>query len=279
MFQLLNEKKAAVNCKMNLKIIRNDTVVKLPINFVEYKCPSVKQENTIAFLNSKSNDKTINLTEVKIKNNYKKEVFTHKDEVGSFTASAYKIDENSFGNVLEFIGRNGYRTGISPEDNSAFIKNPRNGALTDTGSSPAVYIDNELVFDLNLLYSLFLTDVDEIYIDKSGASSFAGTFGTINIYLKKGVKKSYYRTNYDSLIVTNGYSVKTDFKNSNFETQKEFYTFGTLDWHTFKLSNEEDQFKFYFPKGNQSEINVIIEGFTNDGQLISEIRKIPISKK
>ena len=211
--------------------------------------------------------------------NFKKEIFIHKNEVGSITATAYKIDENSFGNVLEFIGRNGYRTGISAEDNSAFIKNPRNGALMDNGSSPAVYIDNELVFDLNLLYSLFLTDVDEIYIDKSGASSFAGTFGTINIYLKKGIKKNYYRTNYDSLIVTNGYAVKSNFVNSTFESQKDFYTFGTLYWQTFKFEKEEDQLKISFPKGNQSEINVLIEGFNNDGQLISEIRKIQVSKK
>ncbi len=279
MFQLLNEKKAAVYCKMNLKIIRNDTLVKLPINFDESNCPIEKIENNIIFSTSKNNDKTINLNEVKIKNNFKKEIFIHKNEVGSITATAYKIDENSFGNVLEFIGRNGYRTGISAEDNSAFIKNPRNGALMDNGSSPAVYIDNELVFDLNLLYSLFLTDVDEIYIDKSGASSFAGTFGTINIYLKKDFKKDYYRTNYDSLIVTNGYAVKSNFVNSTFESQKDFYTFGTLYWQTFKFEKEEDQLKISFPKGNQSEINVLIEGFNNDGQLISEIRKIQVSKK
>lgn len=278
MFQLLNEKNAAVYCKMNLKIIRNDTLVKPPINFDESVCPILNKANNSPFSISKNNDKTINLTEVKIKNNFKKEVFTHKNEVGSFTATAYKIDENSFGNVLEFIGRNGYRTGISPEDNSAFIKNPRNGALMDNGSSPAVYIDNELVFDLNLLYSLFLTDVDEIYIDKSGASSFAGTFGTINIYLKKGVKKDYYRTNYASLIVTNGYAAKSNFENAPFDTQKEFYTFGTLDWRSLKLVKEDDQFRFSFPKGNQTEINVLIEGFNNEGQFISEIRKISVSK-
>lgn len=279
MFQLLNEKKAAVYCKMKLKIIRTDTLVKFPIHFDESICPILNNENNSAFFTSKNNDKTINLTEVKIKNNFKKEVFTHKNEVGSFTATAYKIDENSFGNVLEFIGRNGYRTGISPEDNSAFINNPRNGALMDGGAPPAVYIDNELVFDLNLLYSLLLSDVDEIYIDKSGASSFAGTSGTINIYLKKDIKKDYYRTNYASLIVTNGYAAKSDFKNTSFDTQKEFYTFGTLDWHTFKLVKEEGQFGFSFPKGNQSEIKVLIEGFNNEGELLSEIRRIPVSKK
>jgi hypothetical protein len=97
--------------------------------------------------------------------------------------------------------------------------------------------------------------------------------------MKKGVKKDYYRTNYASLIVTNGYAAKSDFKNSTFDTQKEFYTFGTLDWRTLKLVKEEDQFEFSIPKGNQSEISVLIEGFNNEGQLISEIRKVPVSKK
>ena len=280
LIQLLNEKNVAIYSKMALKVIRNDSLIKQPSYYEKSNCPPIKNlENNFKFTTSKSDGEIINLTEVKIKNKFKKQVFTHSNEVGSSSATAYKIDENTFGNVLEFIGRNGYKTGISQEDNSAYIKNPRNGAFSENGAAPAVYIDNDIVFDLNLLYSLYLNEVDEIYIDKTGFSSAGGSSGIINIYLKKGIKNDYYRTKYNSLIVTKGFSINNDFNYSQFEFQKEFYAFGTLGWHSKILLNDNPNFEVSFPKGNQSEIQVLLEGFTKDGQLISEIKKIPIVKK
>ncbi len=277
-FQLLNEKNIAVYTKMDVKISRNDTLFKLPLNTHETGCPAIKNlGKSFTFTTLKTDESAINLSEVKIKNNYKKQVFTHSVEVASSSATAYKIDENTFGNVLDFIGRNGYKTGISQEDNSAYIKNPRNGGFSENGT-PSVYIDNEIVFDLNLLFSLYLNEVDEIYIDKTGFSSAGGSMGTINIYLKKGIKNEYYREKHTSLVVTSGFTKNIDFKNSQFDTQKEFYEFGTLGWYPKIILKENSNFEVTFPKGNQSEIQVFIEGFANDGQLISEIRKIPIAK-
>ena len=43
------------------------------------------------------------------------------------------------------------------------------------------------------------------------------------------------------------------------------------------VSNENDSFQIKFPKGNQTVIQVQIEGFSEDGQLISEFKKIPIN--
>ena len=279
LLQMLNEKNMAIYTKMAVKLIRNDTLIKQLLCSEKTNCPPLKKlENNFTFTTSKSDGETINLSEIKIKNKYKKQVFTHNNEVGSSSATAYKIDENAFGNVLEFIGRNGYKTGISQEDNSAYIKNPRNGAFSENGAAPSVYIDNEIVFDLNLLYSLYLNEVDEIYIDKTGFSMAGGTTGTINIYLKKGVKNDYFRTKYTSLIVTTGFSKNNDFKNSQFETQKEFYSFGTLGWYPKIMLKDNQNFEVSFPKGNQSEIQVLLEGFTNEGQLISEIKKVPIAK-
>ena len=179
---------------------------------------------------------------------------------------------------MDFIGRNGYRTGINDDDNTAFIRNPRNAVFSENGAPPSVYIDNEVVFDLNLLYSLYLSDVDEIYIDKTGFSGMGGSSGNIKIFLKKGVKTDFYRTKYTSLIVTKGFAKNIDYKNSQFETQKEFYSFGTLNWTSKVLIKENQNYEIAFPKGNQTAIQVLIEGFTADGQLISEIKKIPVLK-
>lgn len=279
LLQMLNEKNMVIYTKMAVKLIRNDTLIKQFSHSEKSNCPPIKNiETNFTFTTSKSDGEIISLADVKIKNKYKKQVFTHNDEVGSFSATAYKIDENAFGNVLEFIGRNGYKTGISQEDNSAYIKNPRNGAFFESSASPAVYIDNDLVFDLNLLFSLYLNDVDEIYIDKTGFSMTGGSSGTIKIYLKKGVKNDYFRTKYTSLIVTTGFSKNNDFKNSQFDTQKEFYAFGTLGWYPKIILKDNTNFEVSFPKANQSEIQVLLEGFTKEGQLISEIKKILIAK-
>lgn len=279
LLQMINEKNIAIYTKMAVKISRNDTLVKLPLNNYKTDCPTIKNlEKSFTFTTPKTDENAINLSEIKIRNNYKKEIFSHSAEVGSSSATAYKIDENTYGNVLDFIGRNGYKTGLSPIDNNAYISNPRNGGFSENGAAPSVYIDNEIVFDLNLLYSLYLNEVDEIYIDKTGFSTAAGSSGTINIYLKKGVKNEYFRTKYTSLIVTTGFAKNIAYKNSEFDTQKEFYAFGTLGWYPKIVLKDNPNFEVAFPKGNQSEIQVLIEGFTNDGQLISEIKKIPIAK-
>jgi hypothetical protein len=272
--QLENEKKSSIYTKMVAKVYNHETKFNLPIKFNKSNCPIEKMEgDSIVFSASKLSKKTINLSEITIINKFKKEVFTHKNEM-SINSKAFKIEDGDFGNVLDFIGRNGYRTGIDPEENTAYIRSNR-GSFTQ--GSPAVYIDDFLVFDYNLLYSLNLNSVDEIYIDQSGFSdTTSGYSGTIKIYQKKGYDNKYFRTKFTTLIATDGYSKNIEFKTTPFDTQKEFYSFGTLNWSPNTTVKENQSFEFKFPKGNQKVIQVFIEGFSTDGQLISEIRKIPV---
>jgi hypothetical protein len=102
--------------------------------------------------------------------------------------------------------------------------------------------------------------------------------GTIKIYLKKGVKNDFYRTKLTSLVVTKGFAKNIEYKNSQFDTQKEFYYFGTLNWTPKIIIKDSPNYEVKFPKGNQTEIQVLIEGFAADGQLISEIKKVRVLK-
>jgi hypothetical protein len=77
--------------------------------------------------------------------------------------------------------------------------------------------------------------------------------------------------------VTNGYAKNIDYKISEFQTQKEFTYFGTLNWYSNIPLKENKNFEIKFPKGNQKEIQLQIEGFSEEGQLISEIKKIPVT--
>ena len=125
------------------------------------------------------------------KNNLKKTILANSAEM-SMNAKGFKIQEGQHGSVLDFIGRNGYRTGIDVENNEAYI---RSSYSSNSDNAPAVYIDDIQQTDFNFLFDLEISDVDEIYIDKSGLSDTSSrSNGTIKIFLKKGVKNKYFKT-------------------------------------------------------------------------------------
>jgi hypothetical protein len=272
--QMMDEKNLAITTKMTTKVASDTTPLNLSIPFENSICPPFKKTDTnFTFSPPKLEDSVTKLNEIVVQNNFKKTTLIHETEM-SMNAQGFKIQEGQHGSVLDFIGRNGYRTGIDVEDNEAYI---RNSYSSSSNNAPTVYIDDLQQTDFNFLFNLEISDVDEIYIDKSGLSDNTSRgFGTIKIFLKKGVNNKFFKIKYSSLIVTNGFSPNIEFKNSYFETQKEFYYFGTLNWTPTIKIKDNPNFEVKFPKGNQKEIKVQIEGFTSDGQLLSEIKKIPV---
>ena len=134
-----------------------------------------------------------------------------------------------------------------------------------------------MLFDFNLLFDLDIDTVDEVYIDKTGiASTRQNASGAIKIFLKRGKENKFYISKCSTIIATGGFSKNIKFKNATFDSQKEFNTFGTLHWSSNIPLKENGSFEIKFPKGNQNTIQVLIEGFSEDGQLVSEIKKIPI---
>jgi hypothetical protein len=276
--QMVNEKNLPVATKMEARITPGHTLFKLPLQFDKTTCPAEKnQDKPFTFSDPQLNNGIINLKEVTIKT-APKEILTHKSDMSS-AATAYKIADREFGNVLDYLSRNGFHAGLDPETNDVYIKSNRSSFLGDSANSPSIYIDNELVFDFNLLYNLYLNEIDEIYIDLSGASdTSSGGSGTIKIFLKDQTKKKdYFNIKYTSLIVTNGFAKNIEYKNSQFETANEFNYFGTLNWSPDINTKDNSSFEIKFPKANQKEVQVLLEGFSEDGQLISEIKKIPLS--
>jgi len=271
-FQLENERKQKKFTELKAQVLNHQTNFNLPIRFIKMKCPIQKiSGDSIFFSSFKLNKNVIDLKEVIIMKK-KKEIFIHNKGM-NISARAFKIDETDFGTILDFIGRNGYRTGVN--NNEAFIKGTRDSFL---GGSPEVFVDNVLLFDFNLLFDLDIDTVDEIYIDKSGiGSTRLNSSGTIRIYLKRGKENSQYISKYASFIATGGFSKNIVFKNSTFFSSKEFNAFGTLNWAPNTILKENEIFQMKFPKGNQAVIQVLMEGFSEDGQLISEIKKIPVT--
>ncbi len=270
-FQLENEQNDAMFSKIVAQVQNNQTKFNLPINFYKNSCPLEKfSGESIAFTAPKSNKGDINLDEVVIKQK-KKDILTH-DKENSINGRAFKIDDREFGTILDFIGRNGFRTGVN--NGAAFISATRDAYAS---GSPEVFVDGVLLFDFNLLFDLDIEAADEIYIDKSGIGSIRqNSSGSIKIFLKRGKENSLYLSKYSTLIATGGFSKNIEFKNTNFTTPKETNSLGTLNWSSNIQLKESQNFEIKFPKLNQSTIEVLIEGFSDDGELISEIRKIPV---
>lgn len=211
---------------------------------------------------------------VTINNTLKKDVLIYEKEIG-LMATGYKIGESDYGTVLDFLSRNGFRTGIDPDDNTIYIRSSRDVL---TNKTPAVFIDKIQAFDLNLLFNMELSEVDEIYIDKTGSSNItSNSSSSIQIFLKEGGSaNNFFKAKHTSLIVTTGFARPIKFENATFETQQEYFYFGTLNWSPNIITKDNSNYEIKFPKVAQNEIQVLNEGFSDDGQIISEIQKVPV---
>ncbi|OXA79531.1 hypothetical protein SAMN05444397_104200 [Flavobacterium aquidurense] len=273
--QMTNEKNITVTTKIEARIARNEPRFVLGPSFEKTFCPVIKSaDNVFDFQPPKV--KASELKEVAIKNTFKKEVFTHKSDM-SLMAKAFKFDGKEYRSVLSFLSSNGYNAGVSPTDFTVYVKEKRSSFLGESASSPNIYIDNFLVFDFNQLFNITLDQVDEIYIDQTGSSDTSITgHGTIKIFMKTGQSNNYFKPKFTTLIVTKGFAKNLNYKTAPFENQDEFNYFGTLNWSPNIELNDHQDFQIKIPKNQQKEIQVLIEGFTNDGQLISEVKKVSV---
>ncbi|MES2575889.1 MAG: hypothetical protein V4572_13175 [Bacteroidota bacterium] len=280
LLQIMNEKNVIKNDKINTKVVVLDSisVFQPKINSLQFQCIDIKNTNEDVFNFTKLglDKRTINLKDVIVTSTSKKTKLIHKDK--NTMAKAYKIGDNELGTLLGYIDKIGeYRTGFG-DDNSVYIRNRQNSFVRTMNASPTVYIDDLEVFDLNFLYNINIDEVDEIYIDKMGFSNTnPGGLGTIKIYMKVGIKNDLFKTKNTSFIVTNGFTKNIIFSNTPFETAKEFNYFGTLSWLPEVEIETNKTHEIKSLKANQKEIQVLLEGFSEDGQLISEIKKIPVS--
>lgn len=273
--QMMNEKNVIIPTKIQASVLPNQNMFPLPMHIYKSNCPiDEKADKTFTFKNLPPESNSIKLNDVIIKTH---EILKHKSSMSPM-ASAFKFGDKDFERVLDFLGRNGYRTGMDPGNGDVYIRSTRDNFLGDSAGPPAVYIDNNQLWDLNFLFSLTLQDVDEIYIDKTGSSDTGiNNNGTIKIFLKDLSKFNTSKTKLASLIITKGFTANIKFKNTQFDTPEEFTYFGTLNWTPNIATKEDLSFEVKLPKSDQKEFQVYLEGFSEDGQLISEVKKVSLS--
>ena len=230
----------------------------------------------------------INLDSVSI--NAKKDRLKYDNQKGNFYSRGFKItDEIATKNrdLLDFISKNGFDVRrvkgyitINGYNYGAALANETviNGTFR-RNFGPAVFIDNLQVLDYNSLEGYTLNNIDEIYLDKSRNDlTFANWTGSIKIFTKKNnfivtsSKKS------ESIFIKNGFQNYTSYRIPKYEnySNNAFKKFGTLNWIPHVETDENGLYRFSIPNLYQKKIRIIIEGISEDGKIVSEVRDIDV---
>jgi hypothetical protein len=218
----------------------------------------------------------IDLQEVTIE----KTTLKYAKQSGNSNLRAYKISEmqaNMYQILLNFIKTYG-GFNVSNTNGKVSILSRTITTINGAASGPIVYIDDMQQRDLDILNSIQLSEVDEIYMNPHAIVSSMNNFsGVIRIYRNKGAKGGVKNTT-PEIILKNAFKKIPVFENVLYSNTADegFVNFGVIDWKPVVVADENGKFSFTIPKTAQKTIKVIIEGFAIDGQLISEIKTITL---
>jgi len=278
---LIDNKGKILDLKAYTTIQSNKNIFLRQFEIKKHDCPEKNYETNENFnLNFPSHDNFIILKDIVVTEEAV-EKLNFADRPNNNMSQAYKIDDNKasmYYDVLGFIRAHGYD--VSQVGGDVTIRartvNSFYGNL-----SPAVYIDDALLYDFSLLYNLNLNSIDEIYINKRGFGVGSQSVnGTIKIYTKKIFSSSILsiKTKSMSFLVKNAFSIQKPFKNPEYSdyTSNAFKTYGTINWVPNTYTDSEGNFELIFPKLNQKEVTLNIQGIDLNGELYFENIEIKI---
>ncbi|RDI15980.1 hypothetical protein [Flavobacterium sp. AG291] len=231
-----------------------------------FKNPNIFSDNT-----------SIELEEVKIEGNALK----YANSYGNGDLRGYKISDsnaNSYQTLLQFIKTYG---GFYINENHATgqldIYTRTINSVNAAQAKPIIYLDNFQLMDYSMLSLIQTSEVDEIYMSSTAIVPSIRNFqGMIKIYLKKGVRPRYLKNNTPDIVVKSGFEKPKLFQNVTYNSvdDKGFENFGIIDWQPNVWSDNKGEFSISIPKMTSKPMKVLIEGFSADGKLISEIKTI-----
>ncbi|MGB7843487.1 MAG: hypothetical protein WBL21_11885, partial [Salinimicrobium sp.] len=151
------------------------------------------------------------------------------------------------------------------------------------GSKMAVFIDEMPALDGAVLNNYSLVNVDYVDIDKSGINnSVWGGNGSIKIYRDVTGRHSAFngRTRIQEFEIPLGYSRKKSFYRPKYANTSDqfFQKFGVIDWKPHLHSENGEDTSFFIPTP-EVDFELIIEGFTTNGDLIHEVHSFQINNE
>lgn len=214
----------------------------------------------------------IELDEVKIEANALK----YASSFGNSYLQGYKISDtkaNMYLTLINFIKTYGGFV-VDDRDGNLRILSRTVNSINGAQSGPIIYVDNVQLVDYSMLTVIQMGEIDEIYMSSTAiVPSVRNYMGIIKVYLKKGVRgKS--KGDTPQIMIKNGFERINRFQNIVYNTtyDKGFDNFGVVDWEPTIITDENGNFKLSIPKIYRKPVRVLIEGFSSDGKLISEIK-------
>ncbi|MEM0575200.1 hypothetical protein [Flavobacterium polysaccharolyticum] len=227
--------------------------------------------------------RAVKLKEVLAKNSSLK----HQYELGGLTYNqnmrkAYKVKPSDLGRtVLSYLNSNGFVTSntipvmITANRQARKLFDPMlmqiNPSDRPTGSvltnRTPVYLDNLPLMDLDRLFNFFMEDLDEIYTDNR-PNIIEGSLGVIKLYSKVPQDN---RKSINSVIIANGYSHSRAFtpEDTLVINDVNHKNLNYIYWQDYIESSANGIVNFDIPNTASKKVKLIIEGISNDGQLIS----------
>lgn len=221
---------------------------------------------------------TVNLSYTKQKT-IEKPLANEKSYIANKYSNGIKIDstiERSYFNVAELINSNGFV--VEDLAGTGFTKIKNRNPTTYLGSNePILIIDNvNLGNNYDMLFNLTFEDIDEIYINTSGLGygAQAGA-GVIRVYRKNGSQslEKMKLKNFGDVIIKNGFSIKKTFYTPTyyFKSDEVLSEYACLNWTSDITTNDLGMYSYKIKDLGLKNVTLVIQGFTNSGELISEI--------
>lgn len=239
------------------------------------ECEHINEENTITNINiPKLKKEVIQLNTIAIEKTSKKLKFDKSN--GNTLLKGYKItDSDKNTDVLYYIERNGFNVDYSPL--GVKIQGRLITTILGVQPEPLIYIDNMLLMNFDELWGMKMSELEEIYLNpRANVPAFKNNTGIIKLYRKKMTYKQ--KQDVNTLVISGGFKKTMPFVTPEYLTTSDsgFQNFGTINWISTVLTSESGAFQFQIPNLSQNKIKISIEGFTDNGQFISETKTISL---
>lgn len=255
-----------IKTNLNTKILNRNKPFQKPFKLKTY-CETFENE-TISYEYPDFSSKSIKLNEVEIK--HKRPELTYRRKVENLMLEGHKIDQRYAAlSLLQFIRNSGF---IVYEDKTQLRITTRMPNTINGGESePEINIDGIRVINFNELYTIHMTNIDEIFLSRRASPiGINNRVGIINIYTKKPEFED--RADNFKFFIEKGFSEPVSFKQEKYTDTSGtgFENFGVVGWSPHITSNEEGQFIYEISNLKRNKFYIDIEGINDNGEIIQQ---------
>jgi hypothetical protein len=196
---------------------------------------------------------------------------------GNGNLRGYKVTELDKGiSLLAYLESNGFAVSQTNGDIQVYsrLKTTVNAAQ----ATPEISLNGRILTQHDELRDIKLEEVDEVYLNPHAiVASIKNNIGVIKIYMKK-LDFGNAKPQTKSYEIKEGFAALKNFENPVMAstTDTGFRNFGVVQWIPTVLTDDKGAFSFDIPQTGLKTVTISVEGFTPDGQLISERQTVVI---